>query len=182
MILIISTCKEPLHELEFVSPIVNIIGKSDKVNVVHYSKLTNSDINNSDKIIICGTSLQDNDFLNHLDKFSWIKSYKKPLLGICAGMQIIGLIFGGKIQKNMIIGSDFEEFEQDFANQFFEGETLQEVYNLHNNSVTLPDDFIKLNKQLTQVLAFSHVSLPIYGFLFHPEVRNEGMIREFAGQ
>ncbi len=181
MILLISTCKEKLHELEFVKPIEQILEKSKrKFKTIHYSEISPKGISSSDKIIICGTSLQDNEFMNHLDKFKFIKITNKPVLGICAGMQIVGLIFGGKIQKNKIIGLDFENFTHEFSNKFFrEAETLQQVYNLHNNSVTLPKNFIKLNTQLTQISAFKHKSKNIYGVLFHPEVRNKELIKNF---
>jgi len=173
MILIISTCKEKLHELEFVKPIENIL--KTKFKTIHYSELTPKLISSSDKIIICGTSLQDNDFLKQIKKFEFIKTINKPILGICAGMQIISLLFGTKLKKKTEIGFYKENFTKEFLS--LKGE--QEVYHLHNNYTTLPRQFEKfMTSKIPQ--AIKHKSKSIYGVLFHPEVRNKKLIEEFA--
>lgn len=172
MILIISTCKEKLHELEFVKPIEEIISKNFKI--VHYSKLTKKDLEKADKIIICGTSLQDNEFSKHINKFQWIKTINKSILGICAGMQIISLIFGGKSKKKTEIGF----YKENFKKEFLSLKNGHEVYHLHNNYITLPKEFIKFtNSKIPQ--AIKHKNKEIYGVLFHPEVRNKKLIKEF---
>lgn len=181
MILIISTCSEPIHELEFVKPIEKILKESPqkiKYKTVHYSKLKASDIKKSSKIIIAGTSLQDNEFSKDIRKFSWIKKLnpKKPLLGICAGMQIISLLYGGKAKSKTEVGYYFELFEKPFLS--IEKDTEHEVYHLHNNYITLPKDFESYTKgKIPQ--AIKHISKPVYGVLFHPEVRNRKIIEEF---
>ncbi len=172
MILIISTCSEPLHEIEFVKPIEDIVKKNCITK--HYSKLTKKDISSSSKIIITGTSLQDNKFIKDIKKFEFLKHYEKPVLGICAGMQIISLLYGGKPKKGTEIGYYFEYFEKPFLS--LEGE--HEVYHLHNNYATLPRDFEKFtDSRIPQ--AIKHKSREIYGVLFHPEVRNKELIEEF---
>jgi len=101
MILLINICKEQLHELEFVKPIQDILLKNNlKFKVVHYKELKKIDIDNAKRIIICGTSLKDNDFLKNMRLFFWIRTCNKPILGICGGMQIIGKVFrNGRIEK-----------------------------------------------------------------------------------
>ena len=64
---VISTCSEKLSEREFVDPIVNIVENysvTNTVNYFHYTNLDQSSILDSDRIIICGTSLQDKDYKN----------------------------------------------------------------------------------------------------------------------
>lgn len=175
MIIIITTNSESLHDLEFVKPIEKII-KENKMKsvIIHYSKLKNSDIKKSSKIIITGTSLLDNNFLKNLRKFRFLKNYKKPVLGICAGHQIISIIFGAKIKKNTEIGYYFENFEKNFLS--LEGE--HEVYHLHNNYTKLPKDFTSYTKSKIPQ-AIKHDSKDIYGVLFHPEVRNRKLIETF---
>ena len=91
-------------------------------------------------------------------------------------MQIISLIFGGKIKKKTEIGFYKENFIKNFLN--IKGE--HEVYHLHNNYTTLPKDFEKFtNSKIPQ--AIKHKSKSIYGVLFHPEVRNEKIIEGFVG-
>jgi len=87
MILIISVCNNNLSESEFVKPIAKIAEKNYEIK--HYTETI--DFKKYRKIIISGTALKDNYFLNNLDKFNWIKKTNLPLLGICSGMQIIAL-------------------------------------------------------------------------------------------
>ena len=161
MILVIDICKEKLHYLEFVKPIEDILLKE---NTSFFTRncleLKDSDIKKSDKIIICGTSLKDNDFMMHLDKFGWIKSYKKPILGICGGSHIMGLALNYKLKKKKDIGLKELSLKEKFL-----GITRKlQVYHLHQFSV-LPEVFHMEN---------------MYATLFHPEVRNKEIIKNFA--
>lgn len=175
MILIIKTNKESLHELEFVKPIEDILSKSKiEFKSIHYDNLTKKDLENSDKIVISGTSLKDNQFLEDLNKFEWIKEFQKPILGICSGMQIIGLTFGSKIKKQTEIGQQKISFKKEFLGLNSE----VNVYMLHNNSINLPKDFVEFTDSKFPK-AIKHKSKEIYGVLFHPEVFNKEMILEF---
>lgn len=176
MIFLISTCSEQLHDLEFVKPIEKILIENKiPFYTKHYPKLTEIDLKKADKIIICGTSLKDFEYIKHLDKFSWIKNYNKPILGICAGMQIISLIFGAKTKKQTEIGFYKENFTKEFLSLVEE----HEVYHLHNNYTSLPKDFISFTKSKIPQ-AIKHKQKQVYGVLFHPEVRNKVLIEEFV--
>lgn len=98
MILIINICRHELHYFEFVKPIVDIIVKSGiEYTVVHIDHLNKKHLEYADKAIICGTSLRD--FYYEEKDFSWIKSFSKPVLGICAGFQAVCKLYGGKTKK-----------------------------------------------------------------------------------
>lgn len=176
MILLISTNSEPLHDLEFVTPIEQILSNQNKKFISkNYLELTKKDLQNADKIIICGTSLKDNQFLKDLKSFGWIRRFGKPILGICAGMQVISLIFGAKAKKQTEIGF----YEENFKKEFLSLIGKHEVYHLHNNFATLPKNFISFtDSKIPQ--AIKHQSGEIYGVLFHPEVRNRKLIEEFC--
>ena len=165
MILVINVNEHELHGEEFVRPVTDLL---DNFKVVHYKEMNNKDLEKSDKIIICGTALKDNEYFENLDKFSWIKSYKKPVLGICAGMQIIGLIFGGKLEKNKEIG--ITEVNGKLK--------INKVYGLHNFSVSAPEGFEVLLKSDKCIQAFKKENL--VGHLFHPEVMNKELIINFS--
>jgi len=179
MILIINICKEKLHYYEFVKPVEGIL-KKEKIGffLKSYKKISQKDLKKADKIIICGTSLFDNEFVDNLDKFDWIRGFDKPILGICGGMQIIGLIFNENLKADSEIGFFYEDFKKEFLG--LKGK--QEVYHLHNNYL----NFSKSNlfevfankKKITQ--AIKHNSREIYGVLFHPEVRQKDLIRKFC--
>lgn len=176
MILIISTCNYKLHELEFVKPIENILEKLNvKFSIKHYKELEEGDFKNADKIIICGTSLKDNQFMKDINYFRFVEDCKKPLLGICAGMQIISLIFSGEEGNKTEIGF----YKEDFTKEFLGLKGEQEIYHLHNNYASLPKEFDKFTtSDIPQ--AIKHKSKEIYGTLFHPEVRNKKLIEEFS--
>ena len=70
MILIINICKEKLHYLEFVKPIEDILRKEKiEYQTIYYKKITDKELLNKklEKIIICGTSLKDNGYLENLE-------------------------------------------------------------------------------------------------------------------
>lgn len=178
MILVVNIAREKLHYYEFVKPIEDILSKDDlEFFTKNYLKIKNSDLEKADKVIICGTSLKDNSFVGDEDKFSWIEEIEKPILGICGGMQMISLLYGGELEKETEIGFSKERFKKKFLG--VEGEV--EVYHLHNNSVDFfwgrHFDVFSSGKI---VQAIKHKEKEIYGVLFHPEVRNKEMILEFA--
>ena len=208
MILIINICKERLHYYEFVKPICDILDNNKiRYFVKSYKEINRGDLEKCSKIIISGTSLYDNEFVLHSDKFKWILDFSKPLLGICGGMQIIGLLFNGKMKekteedKNFLkkkteIGFYFEDFKKNFL-----GLTgKEEVYHLHNYFVDfskLPDfdilcgkeipishsDLVNSKKKISKSKcsqAIKHKEKEIYGVLFHPEVRQKKLIFNFC--
>ncbi len=80
MILIIKVNEFELHDDEFVKPITDLL---EDYKVVDYRDVN---LEGVDKIIITGTALKDNKYLER--DFSFLKDFKGKVLGICAGMQI----------------------------------------------------------------------------------------------
>ena len=177
LIILISLCREKLHELEFVNPIADIIkSEGTGFEIINYKDISLENIEKADKIIICGTSLADFEYLKDIKKFSWIESCEKPILGICAGVQIIALVFNSKLKEMQEIGMIKAKFDEDF----FGISREIEAYSLHNLG------FGKLGKELKPfafsekgIQAFKHESKDIYGTLFHPEVKNKEIIKSF---
>lgn len=175
MILIINLCKEKLHYFEFVKPIEDILkDEHQDFLTLNPFEINKKKLSKCSKIIICGTSLKDNNFLKNIDQFNWIKTINKPLLGICAGSQIISLIFGSKLMKSEEIGFYHEFFNRDFLGL----NKNNEVYHLHNFYCTLPKNFENYGKSKINQ-AIKHKKLDIYGCLFHPEVRQKDLIKKF---
>ena len=179
-ILLIDVCREAFHYFEFVKPIEDILKVGDfDYSTKHYTELKKGDIERFSRVIICGTSLADNDFLikKNLLRFKWLFNFTKPVLGICAGMQILGLILQKKVELGLKkeIGFYYENFSKSFLG--LEGK--QEVYHLHNNSVVFNEGWEEFtNSKVNQ--AVKHCSREIYGVLFHPEVRQKGLITNFC--
>lgn len=177
MILLIDICKEPLHYLEFVKPIEDILNKKDiEFKVISYKKVNDNVLSNADKVIICGTSLLDNEFLENINFFNWIKNFDKPILGICGGMHVLGLVFDGRLKKKSEIGP-IDNIE--FSDEFLGVKGRIYVYALHNQYVE-SDEFIVFSKSNKCNQAIKHKTHPFYGVLYHPEVRNKDLIVSFA--
>ena len=177
MILVINTCAEKLHHFEFVKPVEDILSSAGLPYITrHYEDIKDSDLDVADKIIICGTSLKDSLFVYNIDKFRWIMTTDRPLLGICAGMQIIGILYGGTLKSTTEVGF-YKECFRDFLS--LTGE--QEVFHLHNYYVEfeLLNEFEIFSKG-TIAQAVKHKEKPIYGVLFHPEVRQRELITDFC--
>ena len=179
MILVVNVCFEKLHYFEFVKPIEDILTNGDlEYSTIHYTQVSEKYLASADRIIICGTSLKDDDFLKKTEKFLWIENINKPVLGICAGMHLIGLLFGGKLKRETEIGF----YEESFSS-FLGLKDSEQVYHLHNNYI----DFFHLKEfevfskgHIPQ--AVKHRDKPLYGVLFHPEVRQKSLILNFCSK
>ena len=174
-LLLISTCQENLSEREFVHPISKILD-SVQHQILHYSKCTSDTIQSFDKIIICGTSLKDNEYAKNMNIFKKLfHDYTGSLLGICSGMHIVGSIFGGKLIQNLEIGmTESTTLEE---NKICNGKF--EVYNIHTKSIDELQKFIIIAKNGNSTKIIKHKTKNIFGVSFHPEVRNEKIIYNF---
>ena len=173
-ILLISTCKEKLSEYEFVKPIIEII-KSFDYDIINYRNLETLDFQIYDKVIICGTSLQDNDYLNYLSDFDRLKNQGKEILGICSGFQIICSMFDEEIIVQEEIG--MINVETQIKNPLASGNF--QAYNMHNFSVDEVTSFNVLAKSENTIQMISHKKINAFGISFHPEVRNQQIITNF---
>jgi len=181
MILLIDLCyeKESLSRYEFVDPIVNVVKRADlSYEAVHFTELDGNEAERYDKVILCGTALKDNAYAEQMELFSWIEAFEKPLLGICTGMQVVGSVFGGDIVPRSAIGLDQINIVEETP---LLGDCREiEGYHLHKYGITLPESFSIVAGTSDWIEAFKHSERPIYGILFHPEVRNRWIIERFA--
>jgi GMP synthase (glutamine-hydrolysing) len=167
--------KDSLAFYEFVSPIVRIAEKLDACVVKSYLEVTSQDTENCDRIILSGTALKDNTFLSQSKKFAWLKKTQQPVLGICAGMQIIGLVFGTSLKRCLEIG--MTQVTTTTENPLFSA--AFKAYSLHNYAVGTSAEFEVLAESAKCLQAMRHRHKPLYGVLFHPEVRNPDIISRF---
>lgn len=182
--IILSLCSERLHYFEFVQPIEDILGKSGhQFKTIHYKKLTQNDLDKSDRVIICGTSLKDFGYAKADDKkyFGWLKFYKNPVLGICAGMQILVDFHHGELKSEKIpsIGLEKIEFVREFLG--IKKKAKIQAYQLHQSSIEKAGNQFEICAltDKNEIQAIKHKELPFYGVLFHPEVRNKNLIENF---
>jgi GMP synthase-like glutamine amidotransferase len=177
MILVVdmNSLKNPFGRYEFVLPIVAITEELEKCDVKHYLEVDGQNLNVYDKIILSGSALKNTVTLDQTARFAWLKDCDKPVLGICAGMQTAGLVFGGRLVKCREIG--MTEVATLKANLLVPS-TFQ-VYALHNYALVPSSQFEVLAESAKCVHAIKHKQKDIYGVLFHPEVRNKEVIQRF---
>lgn len=104
---------------------------------------------------------------------------KKPILGICYGMQLIAESFGGKLEPSESREYGRARFDANITSNLFSGIPKQsQVWMSHGDSIVeLPEGFINIGSTETlSVAAISNHERKIYGIQFHPEVHhtNEG--------
>jgi GMP synthase-like glutamine amidotransferase len=180
MILVVDLCdrNHVLSRDEFVLPIARIVQGSDRVPVIrHYRTLTEEERIAADGIILCGTALKDNEFIRHPEEFRWLEEDRVPVLGICAGMQVLVTTFGGQIRAGGEIGMTL--IHTLLPDPLLEGKSEFHAYELHNFSPIFPDSFRLLAESSGYPQVIRHRSLSLYGVLFHPEVRNEWVVERF---
>ena len=168
--------KDSIALTEFVLPIVSVVKPLEECEVKHFLDVDPTRLESYSKIILSGTTLKDHATLKQVDKFNWIRKCEKPTLGICAGMQTIALVFGVTLTFCLQIG--MAEILTLKENPLFQGSF--KAYTLHNYSINPSQDFETLAKSTKGIQAVKHKQKNLYGILFHPEVRNQEILRSFV--
>lgn len=180
-VLVLDMCfkKNSIYKNEFVKPIIDILQKNNiNFKIKHFLNVKKQDINNADKLILCGVALKDYFAWRKTSKIKFLLNFSKPILGICIGAQVIGKLFGAKLIKDLQIGV--------FRAKNIKEEKLSNlikdkgVYILHNYNINKTKNFLVLAKVNSSSLLFKHKQKPIYLAMFHPEVLNKDFVLEFA--
>ncbi len=167
--------KDSLGFYEFVLPIVTIAKMQRECTVKHFLEVTPQDLSQCDRVILSGTALKDTATLSQPEKFIWLKETEKPVLGICAGMETIGVVFGLSLIRSLEIG--MTQINVLKENPLFTGDFR--AYSLHSVAVGNSGDFEVWAESTKCIQAIKHKVKPICGVLFHPEVRNPQLIKRF---
>jgi GMP synthase-like glutamine amidotransferase len=168
--------KDSLGTYEFVLPIASAVKDLEEYTIKHYSELGQTDIDNCARIILSGNALRNSQVLTRVEDFAWINACEKPVLGICAGMQTIGLILGSSLARSLEIG--MVQITTVKENPLFSSSFR--AYELHCCSIEPSKKLDVLAKSEKCVQALKHKEKAIYGVLFHPEVRNREILQRFV--
>jgi GMP synthase-like glutamine amidotransferase len=180
MILCIDLSFRPdsLSLTEFVNPIAAIVRKTgEEAEIKHYLEMGTDLPSDADAVILCGTALKDCEYFNRLDSFCWLSDACVPVLGICAGMQVLSTIYGGRAESICEIGTTEVKVIQ--PDELFSGKDRFHAYELHSLACTVPSGFNTLAVSDLCVQAIRHCDKAVYGVMFHPEVRNEWVVERF---
>lgn len=180
MILLIDLCHRPdsLGFDEYVMPLMRIVERSGyEASSVHFRSLSHSEVSGAEAAILCGTPLADNMFLNQPGAFSWIKSTQIPILGVCAGMEMVCSIFGGALGTCTEIG--MTGISVTGSDPLFQKSLLFPAYELHTLACSDPGpmNVVAVSDRCIQVIRYP--GRLVYGVMFHPEVRNEWVVERF---
>ena len=203
-ILIIDTSSDkiPSYKDEFVRPLTTICEEEGfSYETKNIASVKNDCFDNFEKIIISGTSLKDNEFLKFHEKINYLISLRKPILGICAGAELLIpehiplkkiIEIGPKIistSKEDDIIKNLDEKEAFFLHQLGIKEIPKNNTSNDNNTINnntnkntnnkSHNDIEALMRTDSGIACFKYVNQPIYGFQFHPEVNHKEIIRKF---
>lgn len=167
--------KDSLSFNEFVLPIVAVVRSVEEFRIKHFLDIEPAELSCYRKIVLSGTALKDHATLKQVDKFTWVKTCDKPILGICAGMQTVSLLFDEPLVRCLQIG--MAEISTLKENPLFQGDF--KAYVLHNYSIKESKNFEVLAESTKCIQAIKHKQKDIFGVLFHPEVRNQEILRKF---
>jgi GMP synthase (glutamine-hydrolysing) len=146
------------------------------VIVVTMDGLEQKRLGEASGMIISGAPilLTQSDISHYIKKFSFLKRIDCPVLGICFGHQIIGLVHGSEI----FLGKPIRKSERmTFVEEdlIFSGIDQNPLFvEDHTEGINLPPNFLHLAKSENyKVEAMKHSSKTIYGVQFHPEVSGD---------
>lgn len=142
------------------------------VETVKWSELDHA-VMEAKGVVISGNPslLTEEGYTHYLPKFHFVKECDFPVLGICFGHQILGLLHGAKISKGTEVRGVENIYIEDSSVLFndIKGDVL--MGQDHIEQIDLPKNFkLIASSDSCKVEAMQHKFKPIFGVQFHPEV------------
>lgn len=140
--------------------------------IVGLDALGKQDFSGFSGIIISGapTLLTEVDLPEYMDMFRFIKEINVPVLGVCLGHQLLGLLHGAKISCGKMVDKK-ERIVFLKKDPLFKGVRKGALFREeHSEHISLPEGFTLLAKSESCTNeAMKHPGKQMYGVQFHPE-------------
>ncbi len=150
-----------------------ILKEFKKVRVVDFKSLNKVDYDNYDAVILSGgyplpVKYHEKEYS---EEIKLIKKYKKPILGICLGFELINFAYGEKLkrQKKRTKGEISIKLISE-SRLFTSFPKRFKVYEAHKWIVSENKFLETLALSKDGVEAVKHPRKEIYGVQFHPEI------------
>lgn len=133
-------------------------------------KKTTAYILSGSPILITKTDISD-----RIKNYEFLKDVNVPVLGICFGHQLLGIMHGAPVFKGDSLEMKNEVICIEERNDLFKGFAGSvHMTEDHTEGILLPSEFIRLAySEKYEVEAMKHKHKKIYGVQFHPEVSEE---------
>jgi len=150
--------------------------KEHNVQIYSWDKIEQKSTKNSDLIVLTGSSKYSvlEDEYVYKQQALLLKDTDKPIVGICAGFELIVHSFGGELtrKRKKIAGlRKLEILQDDVIFTGLENTTVREAH--HYRAIDLPSSLIPLAKSTYGYEIIKHKNRFIYGFQFHPELETK---------
>lgn len=133
-------------------------------------------------VILSASPRGDDIVAKRVLQLDWLIEYDRPILGICAGHQILSVMFGGYLLKNTHSEDGIYEITITHDDDLFLNTPRTfAVKHAHNDSVTVPLDFSTLAcSQKCPNQAMRHRTKNIYSVQYHAELSHRELFFNFA--